>query len=103
VNNDRVLEYAAPFNSDTAAAMALEQGDRGSFTTAGCDDGIAPADLFGLGADSLCAPVGSVDANVNLYVADTNNNRGMIYDGILATPTATATPDSGISRCHRRR
>ena len=28
-NNDRVLEYAAPFGSDSAAAMALGQGDSG--------------------------------------------------------------------------
>ena len=53
-NNDRVLEYAAPFSSDSTAAMVIGQGDSGNFATAGCDAGIAPADLFGLGADS-CA------------------------------------------------
>ncbi len=46
-NNDRVIEYAAPFGSDTAAAMVLGQGDSGNFTTAGCDNGIAIGDLFG--------------------------------------------------------
>ncbi len=92
-NNDRVLEYAAPFGSDSAAAMALGQGDAGNFMTAGCDYGIAPGDLFGLGPDSLCAPAAvALDANIDLFVADTQNNRAMVYDGILATPTPSATP-----------
>ena len=93
VNNDRVLEYEPPFGIDTAAAKAIGQGD--NFTTAGCDRGIAPGDLFGLGADSLCAPAAvAVDANIDLFVADAGNNRSMVYDGIVATPTpsATATP-----------
>src|SRR5208337_4646462 len=55
-NNDRVVKYAAPFGSGAAAAMVIGQGDDDNFTTAGCDRGIAPGDLFGLGADSLCAP-----------------------------------------------
>jgi sugar lactone lactonase YvrE len=92
-NNNRVLEYAAPFSSDTAAAMVLGQGAASSFTTSGCDGGIAIGDVFGLGADSLCAPAAvSLDANIDLYVADTQNNRAMVYDGILATPTPSATP-----------
>ncbi len=76
VNNDRVVKYAAPFGSGAAAAMAVGQGDDGNFTTAGCNRGIAPGDLFGLGADSLCAPAAvAVDSNIDLYVADTGNNR----------------------------
>jgi NHL repeat len=91
-NNDRVLEYKAPFDADTAAAMAIGQGDSGNFTTAGCDTGIAPGDLFGIGADSLCAPAAvALDANIDLYVADAQNNRSMIFDGIIATPTPSAT------------
>jgi hypothetical protein len=91
-NNDRVVKYEAPLGSGAAAAMVIGQGDDGNFTTAGCDRGIAPGDLFGLGADSLCAPAAvAVDANVDLYVADTGNNRSTIYDGIVATPTATPT------------
>ena len=97
-NNDRVIEYAAPFGSDSAASMALGQGDSGSFTTAGCDYGIAIGDLFGLGADSLCAPSAvAVDANIDLFVADTQNNRAMIYDGILMTPTPSATPTASAT------
>jgi sugar lactone lactonase YvrE len=92
-NNDRVLEYVAPFSADTAAAIVLGQGDVGNFGTSGCDNGIMLGDLFGLGADSLCAPAAvAVDANVDLFVADTQNNRSMVYDGILATPTPSATP-----------
>ena len=106
-NNDRVIKYAAPLGSGAAAAMVIGQGDDGNFTTAGCDRGIAPDDLFGLGADSLCAPAAvAVDANVDLYVADTGNNRSTIYDGIVATPTATADCQRnrhrhGVCHCDR--
>ena len=94
VNNDRVLEYDAPFGSNPAAAMVIGQGDGGSFTTSGCNRGIAPGDLNGLGADSLCAPAAvAVDSNIDLYVADTSNNRSLVYDGIIATPSATPTRD----------
>jgi sugar lactone lactonase YvrE len=92
--NDRVLEYDAPFGADPAAAMVIGQGDgnESNFTTSGCDRGIAAGDLHGLGADSLCAPAAvAVDANIDLYVADTGNNRSMVYDGIRATPTPSAT------------
>ena len=99
VNNDRVLEYDAPFGSDSAAAMAIGQGDSGNFTTSGCNRGIAPGDLNGLGADSLCAPAAvAVDSNIDLYVADTSNNRSLVYDGIIATPTATPTPTASATR-----
>ncbi len=92
VNNDRVLEYNPPFGSDTAAAMVVGQGDGGNFTTSGCDRGIAPGDLNGVGADSLCSPAAvAVDSNIDLYVADTSNNRSLVYDGIIAVPTPTPT------------
>ncbi len=99
VNNDRVVEYVPPFDADTAAAIVIGQGDGGSLDTSGCNRGIAPGDLYGLGADSLCAPAAvAVDSNIDLYVADSGNNRSMVYDGIVATPsptpTATATATS---------
>ena len=53
-NNDRVLEYAAPFSSDSTAAMVIGQGDSGNFATAGCDAGIAPATCSGW-ARTACA------------------------------------------------
>jgi hypothetical protein len=96
--NNRVLEYATPFTTDTGAAIVIGQGDSGNFTASGCDGGIAPGDLFGRGADSLCGPAAvAVDANVDLYVADTRNNRSMIYDAILATPTPSATPTASAT------
>ena len=98
VNNDRVLEYDAPFGSDTAAAMVIGQGDGGNFTTSGCNRGIAPGDLNGLGADSLCLPGAvAVDSNIDLYVSDTGNNRSLVYDGIVATPSATPTPTASAT------
>ncbi|HEY9159385.1 choice-of-anchor D domain-containing protein [Candidatus Binatus sp.] len=98
VSNDRVLEYDAPLGSDSAAAMVIGQGDGGNFTTAGCNRGIAPGDLNGVGADSLCSPGAvAVDSNIDLYVADTSNNRSLVYDGIIATPTATPTPTASAT------
>ena len=98
VNNDRVLEYQPPFGADAAAAMAIGQGAAGNLTTAGCDRGIAPGDLNGVGADSLCAPAAvAVDSNIDLYVADSSNNRSLIYDGIVATATATPTATATAS------
>ena len=98
VNNDRVLEYEPPFGADASAVMAVGQGAAGNLTTAGCNRGIATGDLNGVGADSLCAPAAmAVDSNFDLYVADTSNNRSLIYDGVVATPTATPTPTATAS------
>jgi sugar lactone lactonase YvrE len=99
--NDRVLEYTAPFGSDPAATIAIGQGASSGFDTSGCNRGIAPTDLFGLGADSLCSPAAiAVDITTNnLYVADSANNRVLEYDQVvtLPTPTATATPTASPS------
>ncbi len=93
--NDRVLEYTAPFGSDPVATIAIGQGDSSNFITSGCDRGIAPADVFGLGADSLCMPAAvAVDTSNNLYVADSANNRVLEYDQVVALPTPTATATS---------
>jgi hypothetical protein len=98
VNNDRVVEYEAPFGADTAASMVIGQGDGKAFTTAGCNRGIAPNDLAGVGADSLCVPAAvAVDQNIDLYVADAGNNRSLVYDGIVATPSPTPTATATAS------
>ena len=98
VNNDRVIEYQAPFDSDSAAAVVIGQGDGSAFTTAGCNRGIAPGDLFGVGADSLCVPAAvAVDQNIDLYVADSGNNRSLVFDGIVATPSPTATATATVT------
>jgi sugar lactone lactonase YvrE len=90
--NDRVLEYSAPFAADPMAALVLGQGDPAAFTTSGCNRGLALADVGGVGADTLCMPSAvAVDASLNLYVADSRNNRILEYDQLVPTPTATAT------------
>ncbi len=98
--NDRVVEYAAPFVADTTAMRAFGQGDAGSFGTSGCNRGIAPADVGGVGADSLCAPGAVVlDGQNNMYVADSGNNRVLFYDSVtlFATPTPSPTASATVS------
>ena len=98
VNNDRVLEYQVPFGSDSAAAVVIGQGDSSAFTTAGCNRGIAPGDLFGVGADSLCVPAAvAVDQNIDLYVADSGNNQSLVFDGIVATPSPTPSATATVT------
>ena len=78
----RVLEYNTPLNpssgetgaGDTIADAAF--GQNGIFGTSGCNDGTAVGDVSGRGRDSLCGPVDvAIEANGDLYVSDTNNNR----------------------------
>ena len=59
-----------------------------------CNNGVAGGDVAGLGADSLCAPARmAVDQKGNLYVADSANNRVLVYN----TPfdTASGEPCAG--------
>jgi sugar lactone lactonase YvrE len=94
--NNRVLRYNDPFASDTIADFVWGQPD---FTHADCNEGRG----YGLpDANSLClvAPlqVGSiktgvaVDANNNLWIADTQNNRVLRfpYDPARGAPAKTA-------------
>ena len=77
--NNRVLVYADPFavlaGSDQAndfAAFAVF-GQAGSFITNAANEN-------GLSADSLSSPQGvALDASNNLFVADVNNNRALIF------------------------
>ncbi len=77
--NNRVLVYDDPFAalagfdqaSDFAAATVF--GQAGSFVTSGANEG-------GLSADSLDSPQGvAIDATGNLFVADVNNNRALVF------------------------
>ncbi|HYG76165.1 MAG TPA: IPT/TIG domain-containing protein [Planctomycetota bacterium] len=73
-NNHRVLSWpdAATFSNGAAADKVF--GQNGSFTSAISNNN-------GLSASSLNAPLGiAVDANGNLYIADSGNNRVLIYD-----------------------
>jgi sugar lactone lactonase YvrE len=85
--NDRVLEYNAPFSSNTAASKVF--GQSGSFTSGDCN-----GDTFDIGssADDLCDPSGvAVDGSGNLYVADTSNNRVLEYNAPLSTDSTADT------------
>jgi DNA-binding beta-propeller fold protein YncE len=95
--NNRVLTYDDPFavlmgsdqSSDFAASAVF--GQAGSFVTNGANTG-------GLSADSLDSPQGvAIDHNGDLYVADVNNNRALVYfspfpmTAVKGTPVISAT------------
>ena len=91
--NNRVLEFDPPFATNPAASHVLGQGSGTNFSGNGCAGGLAPSDLNGVGADSLCMPAGvTFDPEENLWVADSGNNRIVEIDQPDATPTPTATP-----------
>jgi sugar lactone lactonase YvrE len=89
--NHRVLEFDSPLTSDGVADHVFGQGN--SFTNNVSNNG-------GVSNNSLSLPrAASLDSTGNLYIADNNNNRIMMYDkpvnhppvvvsGITATPTA---------------
>jgi len=53
-----------------------------------CNNAASP--INGLGPLSLCFPEAiALDSSDNLYVADTNNNRVLEYDGFVASGTST--------------
>jgi sugar lactone lactonase YvrE len=73
--NHRVLEYDIPLTTDTTADRVFGQPDFKSNTI---NNG-------GVSAESLSNPAGlALDAQGDLYVADTNNNRVLEYDPALA-------------------
>jgi sugar lactone lactonase YvrE len=74
--NHRVLQYDRPFATDTVADRVVGQPD---FVSEEENNG-------GLSATSLRYPSGvAVDADGNLWVADSGNNRVVEYDDPLAT------------------
>jgi hypothetical protein len=71
-NNHRALLFNTPFTSDAVADKVWGQT---SFTAVGCNNG-------GAGAGTLCDPWGvGLDAAGNLYVADTTNDRVLLFSG----------------------
>ena len=92
--NNRVLAYNDPFAvlasldqaSDFAAVAVF--GQAGSFVTSGANEG-------GLSADSLDSPQGvAIDATGNLFVADVNNNRALIFFAPFPMTMVKGTPGS---------
>jgi len=85
VKNNRVLGWAneASLNSGDAATLVIGQAD---FTSGLANRGATPD------ANTLNNPQGlAVDTAGNLYVADTNNNRVLVYlFGGIVTPTGTS-------------
>ena len=78
-NNNRVLEYNDPLHNDFAPDHVFGQP---SFIT-------NTANIGGLGAAGLDSPTSAaLDANGDLYVADTNNNRVLEYSHPLSNQTA---------------
>ncbi|MDO8431454.1 MAG: choice-of-anchor D domain-containing protein [Candidatus Binatus sp.] len=101
-NNDRILHFDPGFGGNPAASSVIGQGDASSFATSGCNRGIAPGDMGGVGADSLCKPFALAVAGSKLLVADTSNNRVLVYDRQVPTPTSTATPTPLATRTSTR-
>jgi sugar lactone lactonase YvrE len=75
-NNNRVLVYLDPLNSDNVADVVLGQPDFNSNT----------ANNGGLNASSLSGPRAiNVDSAGNVYIVDRNNNRMLEYNTPLTT------------------
>ena len=78
--NNRVLGWrdVTAFVAAQPADIVLGQPD---LFSSKCNNGAAPDDVGGLGADSLCGPARmAVDQKGNLYVADSGNNRVLVYN-----------------------
>jgi sugar lactone lactonase YvrE len=84
-SNNRVLEYDNPLH-DTNAQAVFGQG--GDFTAGICNfDGFCDRTGCFTSADALCGPAAvSADPAGKLYIADTANNRVLVFD----TPSAPA-------------
>ncbi|PYV26332.1 MAG: hypothetical protein DMG24_07295 [Acidobacteria bacterium] len=72
-DGDRILRFSPPFSNDMAADMVIGQR---SLSTSIC----------GVGPDILCSPrdVG-FDASSNLFVADSDNNRVLVFKAPLTS------------------
>ena len=78
-NNNRVLEYNSPFDTDTVADSVFGQG---GFTTGYC---------AAVTASTICQPYAvAVDGNGNLYAADSNNNRVLGFAAPLVSGSAAS-------------
>ena len=79
-NNNRVLEFDNPLATDMVPDRVF--GQAGSFIAGACNMGSFPS------ASSLCGPNGvTLDGAGNLYIAESANNRVLVYHNPLATDT----------------
>ena len=80
-NNNRVLVYLDPLNTNTVADIVLGQPN---FTSIIINNG-------GVTASSLALPTDvKVDATGNVFVADTANNRVLVYNDLINTTDEVA-------------
>jgi sugar lactone lactonase YvrE len=86
--NNRVLEYNAPASGNTIADAVFGQGR--SFATSACNfDGFCNNAGCFTTADSLCNPTAVVlNSAGRLYIADSANNRVLIFNNPLAVAKA---------------
>ena len=86
--NNRVLEYNHPSTRDTTADAVFGQG--GSLTSSACNfDGLCDRTGCFSSADSLCNPTAvAVDDAGSLYIADTANNRALVFNNPQAAAKA---------------
>ena len=83
MNNSRVLLYRhLPGANGAAPDVVIGQPD---FTGNNCNQGGSP------GPNTLCGPQGVFWDGSRLYIADSGNNRVLIYDGIPASNNASAS------------
>ena len=91
-NNNRVLEYGAPFAAcgslpcvNNSAQHVFGQGDNFTSTSCNFGGGATPS------ARSLCQPTGvASDAAGNLYIADKGNNRVLEFNTPLTSGSTRA-------------
>ena len=91
-NNNRVVEYTAPFSNGQSASLVLGQA---TFTSNAPNQGFAPT------ASTIYFPIGlAFDSSSNLWVTDANNNRVLEYvpttSGTQTTGQVTVLPTCGI-------
>lgn len=75
--NSRVLKFDAPLSTGEAASLVLGQS---TFTGTAC----------ATTKSGMCDPVGIVDENTNIWVADTSNNRVLEYEAPIVTGEAAS-------------
>ncbi|MBI1297264.1 hypothetical protein GC175_20125 [bacterium] len=96
MDNNRVLGYADPLNTDQVADLVL--GQEGSFARNQPNQGRSVANGSSLlGPGTFNAPISlGLNADGDLFVSDNGNNRVLGFRGPLALPTKLYLP--GVSR-----